>query len=68
MKWTGFLHGDTSLEKLSVSLIIFGWLCSNGKGLLDHGTLKSGVSHTWFDKLSILIEWFLHFCMLIVTE
>ena len=56
MKWTGFLHGDTSLEKLSVSLIIFGWLCSNGQGLLDHGTLKSGVSHTWFDKLSILVE------------
>ena len=58
MKWTGLLHGDTSLGKLSVSLIIFGWLCSNGQDLLDHGTLKSGVSHTWVDKLSILVEWF----------
>ena len=26
---------------------------------LDHGTLKSGVSHKWFDELSKLIEWFL---------
>ena len=29
-------------------------------GLIDHGTLKSGVSHKWFDELSILIECFLH--------
>ena len=27
---------------------------------IDHGTLKSGVSHKWFDELSILIKWFLH--------
>ena len=26
----------------------------------DHGTLKSGVSHKWFDELSKLVEWFLH--------
>ena len=28
--------------------------------LLDHRTLKSGVSHKWFDEPSWLIEWFLH--------
>ena len=32
----------------------------NGWNLLDHGTLKSGVSHKWFDGLSKLTEWFLH--------
>ena len=34
-------------------------MAKNGRGLLEHGTLKSGVSHKWFDELSILIEWFL---------
>ena len=28
--------------------------------LLDHRTLKSGVSYKWFDEPSWLIEWFLH--------
>ena len=28
-------------------------------GSRDHGTLKSGVSHKWFDELSRLIEWLL---------
>ena len=28
--------------------------------LIDQGTLKSGVSHKWFDELSISIEWILH--------
>ena len=32
----------------------------NGWGFLNHRTLKSGLSHKWFDKLSRLIEWFLH--------
>ena len=32
----------------------------NGYSLLVHGTLKSGVSHKWFYKLSRLSEWFLH--------
>ena len=32
----------------------------NGPDLLDHGTLKSSVSHKWFDELSRLIEWFVH--------
>ena len=32
----------------------------HGQDILDHGTLKSGVPHKWFDKLSRLIEWFLH--------
>ena len=34
-------------------------MIKNGKDLLDHGTLKSGVSHKWFDELSRLVEWFL---------
>ena len=29
------------------------------RGFRDHGTLKSGASHKWFDELSRLIEWFL---------
>ena len=35
-------------------------MVKNEWGLIDHGTLKSGVSHKLFDELSILIEWFLH--------
>ena len=35
-------------------------IVKNEWGLIDHGTLKSGVSHKWFDKLSRLMEWFLH--------
>ena len=35
-------------------------ILKNGLGLLDHGTLKSGVSHKWFDGLRKLIEWFLY--------
>ena len=35
-------------------------MVKNGRGLIDPGTVKSGVSHKWFDELSRLIEWFLH--------
>ena len=49
----------TNFGKLKVPLIIIGW-AKNGRDLIDHGTLKSGVSHKWFDELSRLIEWFLH--------
>ena len=35
-------------------------MVKNQWGLIDHGTLKSGVSYKWFYELSILIEWFLH--------
>ena len=31
----------------------------NGRDLIDYGTLKSGLSHKWFDELSRLVEWFL---------
>ena len=37
-----------------------GGYSENGQGLIDHGTLESGVSDKWFDKLSRLIEWFVH--------
>ena len=33
---------------------------NNGWCLIDHGTLKSSISHKWFDESSRLIEWFLH--------
>ena len=35
-------------------------MVKNRWGFTDHGTLKPGVSHKWFDELSRLIEWFLH--------
>ena len=35
-------------------------MVKNEWGLIDHRTLKSGVSQKWFDELSRLIEWFLH--------
>ena len=35
-------------------------MVKNGRVRIDHGTLKSSVSHKWFDKLSKLIKWFLH--------
>ena len=37
------------------------WLgmIKNRWGFRDHGTLKLGVSHKWFDELCRLIEWFL---------
>ena len=31
-------------------------MLKNGWDFLDHGTLKSGVSHIWFDELSRLTE------------
>ena len=36
------------------------YLVKNGGGCIDHGTLKSGVSHNWFDEPSRWIESFLH--------
>ena len=35
-------------------------MVENGWGLIDHGTLKLGVSRKWFDELSRLTGWFLH--------
>ena len=35
-------------------------MLKNVRGLVDHGTLKPGVPREWSDKLSWLIEWFLH--------
>ena len=60
MKWVDLLHADTNLGKLNVNLILY-WvgILKNGWDLLDQGTLKSGVSHKWFDESSRLIQWFL---------
>ena len=35
-------------------------MVEKGWGFRDHGTLKLGVSHKWFDELSRLIEWYLY--------
>ena len=35
-------------------------MVKNGRVLIDQGSLKSVVSHKWFDELSRFIEWFLH--------
>ena len=35
-------------------------MIENERGLIDHGTLKSVVSHKVFDELSRLIKLFLH--------
>ena len=56
MKWADFLHADTNLGKLKVTLIIIGWVWSKK----DQLTYDSGVTHKWFDELSRLIAWFLH--------
>ena len=61
MKWADCFLRDKNFGKLKVTLtIIVGGIVKNGWGLIDHGTLKSGVSHNWFDELSRLIERFLH--------
>ena len=54
------MHADTNLGKLKVTLIIISGMVKNEWGLIDHGALKLGVFHKWFDELSIVIEWFLH--------
>ena len=35
-------------------------MVEKGRGFRDHGTLKLGVSHKWYDELSRLIEWYLY--------
>ena len=35
-------------------------MVKDGQDLLDQGTIKSCVSHKWFDEMSRLIEWYLH--------
>ena len=54
-----FLHADTNLGRLKVTLIIIGW-AKDGWDFLDHETLKLGVFPKWFDEWSRLIEWYLH--------
>ena len=41
-------------------------MLKNWWDLLDHGTLKLGVSHT--NDLMDWVDWFNDFCMLIVIE
>ena len=41
-------------------------IVKNDQGFIDHGTLKSGVSHKWFDELRA--DWLNDFCMLIMME
>ena len=52
-----FLYADSNLGKLNVNLIIIRWICSKyGWDILDHGTLKSGISHKWLDQSSRLMN------------
>ena len=52
--WYNFKKAKSYFNSYWVGIIKNGW------GLIDHGTLKSGIFLKWFDELSRLIEWFLH--------
>ena len=52
--WFKFTKAKSYFDNYWVDMV------KNGQGLIDHGILKPGVSHTWFDELSRLIEWFLY--------
>ena len=66
MNWADFLHADTNLWKLKITLIIIGWVWSKmGKvlkivGLLNQVYLTNDLMN-WAD-------WMNDFCMLIVME
>ena len=53
------MHADTNLGKLCINNYWVG-MVKNERDLQDNETLKSGVSHKWFDESSRLVEWFLH--------
>ena len=61
MKCADFLYADTNIGKPKVAIIIINKAIMVKKrwGFRDHGTLKAGVSHKWFDQVSTLIGWFL---------
>ena len=66
INWADFLHADTKLCKLKVTLIIIGWLQSEiGKALKIVGLL-SQVYLT--NDLMNWADWLNYFCMVIVTE
>ena len=52
--WFKFTKAKSYFDNYWVDMV------KNGQGLIDHGILKPGVSHTWFDELSRLTEWFLY--------
>ena len=52
--WYKFKKAKSYFNNYWVSIVKIGW------SFVDHGTLKSGFSHKWFDKLSRLSESFLH--------
>ena len=51
--WYKFRKVNSYFDNYWVGLVKNGW------GVIDHWTLKSGVSHKWFDDLSRLTEWLL---------
>ena len=59
MRWTFPCWYKFRKDKYWVNNYWLGML-KNVRDLLDHGTLKSGVSHKWCDEPSWLNEWFLH--------
>ena len=54
------LPANTNSGKLNFNLRYWSDMLKNGWNLLDHRTLKSGVSQKWFDGSSRLMGSFLH--------
>ena len=52
--WYKFSKAKSHFNNCLVGMVKNEWGC------IDHGTVISGVSHKWFDELSVLTEWFLH--------
>ena len=52
--WWKFRIAESHFSNYWVGMV------KNGQELLDHETVKSGVSRKWFDELNTLMEWFLH--------
>ena len=48
--WYKFRKAESCFDNYWVGIVGNGW------GLIDHGSLKLGVSHNWFYELSRLIE------------
>ena len=52
--WYKFMKAKSYINNYWMGVV------KNGQVLKDHGTLKPGISHKWFQELSRLVEWFLH--------
>ena len=66
MNWADFLHADTNLWKLKVTLIIIGWVWSKMTEALKIVGILNQVYLT--NDLMNWADWLNDFCMLIVIE